>query len=92
MSSTDINFDIHRPYSVYICSGKGNNYRDSGSYTAYGTSYLDAALRFARHWNHCTLLKTYGEKWKKSGRRARMPKRHCYLKDEKGNRLLMLSR
>lgn len=91
MSITAVNYDIHRPYSVFICSGKGKNYRESGSYTAYGLNYLDAARRFAATWNR-NGIKTFGEQWKKSGRRAKMPKRHHYLTDERGNKLLLLPR
>lgn len=80
-----------RDYKVFICSGKGKNRRERGAYGQYVSSYLEAATEFAKHWNVCTVSTTYGTKWRITHRAKKgYPKSHCYLKDELGNKLLVI--
>ena len=80
-------------YRVYICSGtpETENYRESGSYTAYGKNYLNAALELATHWNKCSSLNNYGKEWKSAGKRDGNPKKHQYVTDELGHKLLLIT-
>lgn len=80
-------------YSVYICSGKEgtDNYRETGSYTAYGETYTEAAAQIAAHWNKCVMI-NYGTNWKETGRTEGNPQKSMYVTDEKGNKFLMIDR
>jgi hypothetical protein len=77
-------------YHVYICSGKGDDRRESGSYTTTGRNYIEAAFNFSSHWNRCTAWTKFGKDWSKIGSRLNMPIHHRYLKDNIGNMLLIL--
>lgn len=77
-------------YRIFICSGKGKNRRESGVYTELATNYLNAAKRFGDHSNVCSCSNKYGSDWKITGRKKGNPKSHSYLKDEKGNELLII--
>jgi len=81
-------------YSAFICSGtpKTDSYRESGSYTAIGKTYAEAAANFGNHWNKCTTFKTYGGNWKNAGRRKGNPRQHQYLIDDKGNKILLIAK
>jgi hypothetical protein len=82
-------------YSAFICSGtpKTDGYRESGSYTAIGKTYAEAATNFATHRNKCLPgLVNYGNNWKRAGRRKGNPRQHQYLIDEKGNKLLLIAK
>jgi hypothetical protein len=80
-------------YRVYICSGTPDteNYRESGSYDAYGKDYFDAVLNLAKHWNKCSSLNNYGSIWKSAGKKQGNPKNHLYLTDELGHKLLLIN-
>jgi hypothetical protein len=81
-------------YSAFICSGKPktDSYRESGSYTAIGKNYAEAATNFAAHYNICIPFNIYGTQWKSAGREKGNPKQHRYLIDEKGNKLLLIAK
>jgi len=81
-------------YSVFIVSGRGKHRRESGEYTAIGDSYKDAVSGLAEHWNICSLVgPRFGVDWRVSYKAKKgMPKSHAYMKDEKGNTLLLVKR
>lgn len=73
-------------YKAYVCSGD----RESGSYACYGKDYKDAALNFGNHWNRCG-FPTYGNQWEEIGNAQGYPKQSMFLKDNKGNRILLIA-
>ena len=83
-------YPMTKEYSVYLVS-KG---RESGTYTARGDSYVDAATKLAAHWNKCNLVgPSYGSSWRVSYRKRKgMPRSHAYLKDERDNTWLLVKR
>ena len=81
-----------KEYAVYICKGRGKNYRESGEYTAFGTSYLDTIRKYTQATNKVNPFYRYGANWRKVGRRKGMPKEHCYVMDEVGNKFLLIPR
>jgi hypothetical protein len=88
-----INFLMDKHYRVYICSGEGENYRESGGYSAYGANCVDAAEQFASHHTKCSYYPTYGTNWQKICKQRELPNRfqmHHYLMDEKGNKILLI--
>jgi hypothetical protein len=79
-------------YSAFICSGKGKDRRESGSYSTAGNTYLDAVIKLAQHWNNVMRYLKFGDNWRYVGRRDGMPRSHAYFKDERGNELLLVKR
>lgn len=81
------NINEKNEYKVYIVDGD----RERGSYTAYGKNYIDASNYFASHWNNVRQSNEYGTRWTELGQKKEgMPKKHQYLKDEKGNTILLV--
>jgi hypothetical protein len=87
----EINFLTDKRYQVFICTGKGKTYRERGAYSAYGTNYVDAAEQYASHYNKCSFFGKYGVNWRKTSRKKGLPKRHQYLMDENGNKILLIA-
>jgi len=81
-----------KKYSAYIVTGPDNDRRESGSYTCYGEDFRSAAADFGKRWNTNARSSTYGDEWEETGTKENMPKDHMYLKDDKGNRLLLIER
>jgi hypothetical protein len=97
--------DLSRPYtgedveeySVYICTGYGTpNHRESGAYSTTGTDAVNAAKRFATQSNNVWHGK-YGTEWeviplriKPAPMRNGIPSGSEYVRDEKGNELLLV--
>lgn len=78
-------------YQVFICYGRGRNRRESGAYTAYGTSYQKAAMAFTSRWDAISgLPPVWGKRWRKTSRRPGYPRSHQFLRDEKGRELLLI--
>ena len=81
------NISEKNEYKVYIVNGD----RESGAYTTYGKNYIDASNYFSSHWNDVQQSNEYGTNWKEIGQKKEgMPKKHQYLKDEKGNTILLV--
>lgn len=73
-------------YKAYVVTGDS----ESGSYACYGKDYVEAALNFGKHWNNCGMPR-YGSLWIEEGRKEGYPKQSMFLKDNLGNRVLLIA-
>ena len=78
-------------YTVYLCTGKGKFYREAGTYTTTGKSYLEAATSFANRYNKVSFY-SIGNNWKSKGqkRNSGYPKFHQFIKGDGGYTLLLI--
>jgi len=80
-----------KTYTIYTCSGKGRDYRESGSYSIRSLSYLDAARNYSDHARNISYLYSkYDSNWKILGQKKGYPKKHIFLQNDNGIKLLLI--